>query len=70
MVQHINYNENKSLSGRIKSLGAIYKADEEKTASNRKIKIMTHAKRGTIHRATIRKIIKEVIANRSASNES
>ena len=69
MIKPINYDKDKSLNGRIKSPEAIYKAGEEKTASHRKRKIMTHAKRGTINRATIRKVIKEVIANRSTSNE-
>jgi hypothetical protein len=70
MIKHITYDKAKSLSGRIKSPEAIYKAGEEKTTSQRKRKIMTPARRGTINRATIRKVIKEVIANRSTSNES
>ncbi len=69
MIKSINNDKNKSPSGRIKSPEAIYNANEEKTAPKRKIKIMTHARRGTIHRATIRRVIKEVIANRSTSNE-
>ena len=45
-------------------------ADEERATSHRKRKIMTPTKRGTINRATIRRVIKEVIANRPASNEN
>ncbi len=70
MKKPINYDTNKSQSERIKAPEAIYKANEEKAVSHRKRKIMTPAKRGTINRATIRRVIKEVIANRSHSNES
>jgi hypothetical protein len=62
--------KDKSQEDRIKSPKQTYKADEEKTTSHRKRKIMTPTKRGTINRATIRRVIKEVIANRPISNEN
>ena len=55
--------KNKSQEDRIKSPKQTYNAEEERPTSRRKRKIMTPTKRGTINRATIRRVIKEVIAN-------
>ena len=59
-----------SQGDRIKSPKQTYNADEEQSTSSRKRKIMTPTKRGTINRATIRRVIKEIIANRPVSNEN
>jgi hypothetical protein len=45
------------------------KPKPQKNSSRRIRKIMTPVKEGTIKRSVIRKVIKEVIANRPASNE-
>lgn len=70
MTKHVIDDKDKGQADRIKSPKQIYKADEEKATSHRKRKIMTPTKRGTINRATIRRVIKEVIANRPISNEN
>lgn len=40
-----------------------------RTSPHRARKIMTPIKEGTIKRSVIRKVVKDVIANRQASNE-
>jgi hypothetical protein len=70
MTKHIIDAKDKGQKDKIKSPKETYNADEEKTTSHRKRKIMTPSKRGTINRATIRRVIKEVIANRPVSNEN
>jgi len=47
--------------------GKIDKAEALETSSKRKRKIVTPARRGTINRATIRRVIRQVIAQRSSS---
>jgi len=46
------------------------KSKQPKASTHRQRKIMQPAKRGTVSRATIRKVIREVIANRPATNEN
>lgn len=70
MTKHIIDANDKGQKDKIKSPKETYNTDEERTTSHRKRKIMTPTKRGTINRATIRRVIKEVIANRSVSNEN
>jgi hypothetical protein len=62
--------KDKSQEDRIESPKQTYKADEERPTSRRKRKIVTPGRRGTVSRAAIRRVIKEVIANRPVSNES
>lgn len=70
MTKHITDAKDKGQKDRIKSPKQTYQADEERPTSRGKRKIMTPTKRGTINRATIRRVIKEVIANRPVSNEN
>ena len=60
----------KSQADRIKSPKQTYEAEEGKTTSHRKRKIVTPGRRGTVSISAIRKVIKEVIANRPVSNEN
>ncbi len=46
------------------------KSKKTKASSHRARKIMTPVNQGTIKRSVIRKVIREVIANRPVSNES
>ena len=45
------------------------KSKQPNASTHRQRKIMTPDKQGTIKRSVIRKVIREVIANRPASNE-
>lgn len=47
--------------------GKIDKPGSRETSSRRKRKIVTPARRGTINRATIRRVIRQVMAQRSSS---
>jgi hypothetical protein len=62
--------KDKSQEDRIKSPKQTYEAEERKTTSHRKRKIVTPGRRGTVSIAAIRKVIREVIANRPVSNEN
>lgn len=62
--------KDKSQEDKIKSPKQTYEAEEQKTTSHRKRKIVTPGRRRTVSIAAIRKVIKEVIANRPASNEN
>jgi hypothetical protein len=62
--------KDKSQDDRIKSPKQTYEADERKTTQHRKRKIVTPGRRGTVSIAAIRKVIKEIIANRPVSNEN
>jgi hypothetical protein len=46
--------------------GKIDKPESRETSSRRKRRIVTPAKRGTINRATIRRVIRQVMAQRSS----
>ena len=70
MTKYIIDDKDKGQEDRIKSPKGTYNENEEKTTSRRKRKIVTPGRRGTVSRAAIRRVIKEVIANRPVSNES
>ena len=62
--------KDKSQEERIKSPIQTYDAEDQKTTSHRRRKIVTPGRRGTVSISAIRKVIKEVIANRPVSNEN
>ena len=61
--------KDKGQEDRIKSPKQTYEAEEQKTTSHRRRKIVTPGRRGIVSISAIRKVIKEVIANRPVSNE-
>jgi hypothetical protein len=64
-------NENsKASKDRVKSQEPAYNAGEEERTYRPIRKIMTPVVRGTVSRSAIRKAVREVIAERSASNAS
>ena len=66
MTKEIKNENSKVGSDRVKSQKPGYNAGEEERTSRRERKLLPPAKRGTISRLVIRKVIKEVMEKRSS----
>ncbi len=68
MTKYIIDDKDKGQEDRIKSPKGTYNADEEKTTSRRKRKIIMPIRKGTVSESAIRKAIRNVMANQPVSN--
>ncbi|UCH97717.1 MAG: hypothetical protein JSV88_12940 [Candidatus Aminicenantes bacterium] len=66
MTKEIKNENSKAGKDRVKYQKPAYNAGEEERSSRRERKLLPPAKRGTISRLVIRKVIKEVMEKRSA----
>jgi hypothetical protein len=66
MTKVIKNENSKAGSDRVKSQDPTYNAGEKERTSRRERKLLPPARRGTISRVVIRKVIKEVMEKRSS----
>jgi hypothetical protein len=65
MTKETKNEKSKTGSDRVKSQKPVYNAGGEKKTSHRERKVLLPPKRGTVSRAVIRKVVREIIKERS-----